>query len=110
MSVELYHYIVVSLNLSCVTGAADSPTDSNNKRKKFTVGDVFNQDDEEAGDAAKKRKLIPLDYEDTSEKKPSTAEEKRQHIKKLIERIPTAKDELFSYQLDWTMVDRVRIT
>ncbi|XP_064600108.1 RNA-binding protein 25-like isoform X2 [Liolophura sinensis] len=87
-------------------GASESPTDSNNKRKKFTVGDVFNQDDEEAGDAAKKRKLIPLDYEDTSEKKPSTAEEKRQHIKKLIERIPTAKDELFTYELDWTMVDR----
>ena len=39
--------------------------------------------------------------------KPPTAEEKRKSIKNLIERIPTGKDELFDYELDWVMVDSV---
>ena len=53
--------------------------------------------------------LIPLDYaEDKSaEKKPTTAEEKREKIKGLIESIPTAKDELFGFPLDWSIVDQV---
>lgn len=72
------------------------------------MGDVFNQDDEDSMDS-KKRKLIPLDYdEEKGDKKPSTAEEKRQRIKHLIESIPTAKDELFNYKLDWNIVDQVR--
>ena len=39
--------------------------------------------------------------------KPQTAEEKRKCIKTLIERIPTAKAELFTYPLEWRMVDAV---
>jgi len=35
-------------------------------------------------------------------------EEKRKHIKSLIEKIPTARPELFSYPLDWAMVDSVK--
>lgn len=84
---------------------------TNVKRKKLTVGDVFNQDDDEHAEG-KKRKLIPLDYDDdkgsgADEKRPTTAEEKRQRIKGLIESIPTAKDELFNYPLDWSIVDQV---
>ena len=79
------------------------------KRKKLTVGDVFNTDDDDSADGAKKRKLVPLDYDDEKiDKKPSTAEEKRAKIKTLIESIPTAKDELFAYSLDWSIVDQVR--
>lgn len=121
-----------------VTGASNSPSESNGsigpapppvplttaslgttivmgptnvKRKKLTVGDVFNQDDDEHAEG-KKRKLIPLDYDDdkgsgADEKRPTTAEEKRQRIKGLIESIPTAKDELFNYPLDWSIVDQV---
>lgn len=70
--------------------------------------------DEEEVTSAKKRKLIPLDYSEEeraaimpSPSKPTTAEEKRKCIKNLIERIPTAKEELFAYKLDWTMVDSV---
>jgi len=37
--------------------------------------------------------------------KPLTAEEKKKQIKQLIERIPTAKDELFAFDLIWDMVD-----
>jgi RNA-binding protein 25 len=72
------------------------------------VGDVFNQDDEDGSSGAKKRKLVPLDYDDDKDgKKGATAEEKRIKIKQLIESIPTAKEELFAYPLDWTIVDQV---
>lgn len=85
---------------------------ANAKRKKLTVGDVFNQDDDEQPSEGKRRKLIPLDYDDDKagvgeEKKPTTAEEKRQRIKGLIESIPTAKEELFNFPLDWSIVDQV---
>ena len=66
--------------------------------------------------------LVPLDYDDQDMStviagnttivlpiaKPQTAEEKRKCIKKLIEEIPTAKEELFKYPLQWKMVDEVR--
>lgn len=32
-------------------------------------------------------------------------EEKRKHIKSLIEKIPTEKNALFAYQLDWGAID-----
>ena len=106
-------------------GSADSPDQMAAKRKKLSLGDVFNQDDE-ATAASKKRKLVPLDYAGShvhmneplkaavaaaaavaAVKKPTTAEEKRKCIKNLIEKIPTGKNELFAYGLDWTMVDGV---
>lgn len=81
-----------------------------------SVFDKF--DDEEADEQPRKRKLVPLDYDDDkslgvdgaglSSIKGANTEEKRKHIKSLIEKIPTAKPELFSYPLDWTMVDTVR--
>ena len=86
------------------TSPTEGPPQSSAKRKKLTVGDVFNQDDEEGPDVGKKRKLVPLDYDDG---KGATAEEKRSKIKHLIESIPTAKDELFAYPLDWNIVDTV---
>ena len=91
------------------------------KRKKLTIDEVFNNDDEETAQA-KKRKLVPLDYTDEEKAAvpPSathlaalassvgpSAEEKRKSIKNLIERIPTAKDDLFAFSLDWSMVDAV---
>ena len=87
---------------------------ANAKRKKLTLGDVFNQDDDDELAESKKRKLVPLVYDEVKAavvpaKKPSTAEEKRQRIKELIESIPTAKSELFSYPLDWSIVDKVNM-
>lgn len=72
---------------------------------------VFNQDDDDSQEP-KKRKLIPLDYDDdkSSDKsgaqgKAATAEEKRQKIKQLIESIPTGKEELYAFVVDWDIVD-----
>ena len=94
-----------------VTGQSSPTEQTSGKRKKLTVGDVFNQDDEDSLDNNKKRKLVPLDYDednDSFDKKPtSTAEEKRAKIKTLIDNIPTAKDELFAFPLDWRIVDQV---
>src|SRR6218665_3883068 len=106
--------------MSCITirfvfstgPSADSPNGEPHKRKRLTVGDVFNTDEEEIA-SAKRRKLIPLEYSEEEKAsvlpavKPTSAEEKRKCIKNLIERIPTAKEELFAYKLDWTMVDSV---
>lgn len=82
---------------------------------------VFNKfDDEEIDEPQRKRKLVPLDYGDNDKslgldgaelsgsKNNVNTEEKRKHIKSLIEKIPTARPELFSYPLDWTMVDSVK--
>lgn len=84
------------------------------KRKKLTVGDVFNQDDDSgtSSDGPKKRKLVPIDYsleEKRAVEKPLSADEKKKHIKSLIEKIPTQKAELFSYPVDWSIVDSVSI-
>jgi len=82
---------------------------SEGKRKKLTVENVFNQDDDDNMEP-KKRKLIPLDYDEDKtspgDKKTATAEEKRQKIKQLIESIPTAKEELYAFTVDWDIVDQ----
>lgn len=116
-------------SLSCMfiwafssVGTSSSPCQlTAGKRKKLTaVESVFNKfDDEEIDEPQRKRKLVPLDYGDNDKslgldgaelsgsKNSTNTEEKRKHIKSLIEKIPTARPELFSYPLDWTMVDSV---
>ncbi|XP_001947291.1 RNA-binding protein 25 [Acyrthosiphon pisum] len=73
-------------------------------KKRMDVKDVFNNDDEELP-RPKKRKLVPLDYTDKKEEESKAVEEKKKSIRQLIERIPTDKDDLFSFHLDWTVVD-----
>lgn len=61
-----------------------------------------------------------LDYGEEKKKKSSeeapkagkeestkSQEEKRKHIKSLIDKIPTDKNALFGYQLDWAVIDNV---
>nr|CAI5851542.1 unnamed protein product [Callosobruchus analis] len=91
-----------------------SPT-RDSKRKKTDLREVFNPDEDDSSTNVKKRKLVPLDYnEDRKNKKDKedkkvdetkSQEEKRKHIKTLIEKIPTEKDALFAYQLDWSVID-----
>ena len=64
-------------------------------------------DEDDAAGAVPKRKLVKLDEEDGSKAESEEAEDKKRIIKSLIERIPTAKDELFAYSLDWSIVDQV---
>lgn len=95
-------------------GASSSPSQPNvAKRKKLPVDSVFNKfEDEDSDEVPRKRKLVPLDYGDddkSSAKNNVNTEEKRKHIKSLIEKIPTAKPELFAYPLDWSIVDTVSV-
>lgn len=85
------------------------------KRKKLDLREVFNPDEDDSNTQVKKRKLVPLDYsEDKKAKKDAekkteesikSQEEKKKHIKSLIEKIPTEKDALFAYDLDWSAID-----
>ncbi|XP_056401737.1 RNA-binding protein 25 isoform X1 [Hyla sarda] len=98
------------IGLSLKLGASSSPSQTNaSKRKKLPVDSVFNKfEDEDSDEVPRKRKLVPLDYGDedkASAKNNVNTEEKRKHIKSLIEKIPTAKPELFAYPLDWSIVD-----
>jgi len=75
------------------------------KRKKLPVADIFNQEDDDDADKPKK-KLKPLPPPTTDSKKDNkSADEKRKHIKSLIEKIPTDKTDLFAYNIDWDLVD-----
>ena len=65
-------------------------------------------DDDDTVGAVPKRKLVKLDEEDVNTGD-DEAEDKKRIIKSLIERIPTAKDELFAYSLDWSVVDQVSV-
>ncbi|CAL8314380.1 unnamed protein product [Lota lota] len=103
------------IGLSLKLGGGGSPGQPHvGKRKRLPVDSVFNKfNEEEADERVPKRKLVPLDYDDDKSlgadalggKADDGSEEKRKHIKSLIEKIPTAKPELFSYPLDWSMVD-----
>jgi len=52
--------------------------------------------------------LFFSDYGDSKIKKEEKVlEDKKKHVKSLIDRIPTEKDALFAYEIDWSMVDNV---
>lgn len=53
----------------------------------------------------KKTKKDKENGEKKSEESLKSQEEKRKHIKSLIEKIPTEKNALFAYQLDWSAID-----
>merc|ERR1712038_2077809 len=73
------------------------------------VKDVFNQDDDETPSHVNKRnrKGVPSPTKKVSSKDATrmSSEEKRKHIKSLIDKIPTDKTALFQYPIDWDLVD-----
>lgn len=78
------------------------------KRKKLPVADIFNQEEEEESDKPRMKKLKPLPPAAAKEEKKEvtkSADDKRKHIKSLIEKIPTDKGALFAYSVDWDLVD-----
>lgn len=105
---------------------------ANAKKKRLEVKDVFSIDEEsEEAAGPKKRKLVPLDYDDkgqpqekglllnngsaeaaaavqkrTSEEIAKSQEERRKHIKSIIDKIPTEKADLFAFQLEWSEIDQ----
>ena len=68
------------------------------------VADIFNADDDDEDKPKKKMKPLPPPTK-VDEKKEKSADDKRKHIKSLIEKIPTDKAALFAYTVDWDLVD-----
>jgi len=84
---------------------ATATSQANRKKLESVFGD---NDEDNTETTNSKRKLVPLDYEEDSESSAAqSAEDKKRNIKLLIERIPTAKEELFAYNLEWSIVDQV---
>jgi len=103
-----------------VLSKAEPKTSTLGKRRKLEVSSVFNQDEEEdeKEEQARKKKLtMPTDDDKVPTPEPAkskestpappvqSAEDKRKSIKQLIDRIPTQKDDLFEYALDWSVLD-----
>lgn len=54
------------------------------------------QDDEDQTSSNKRAKLAQLTQ---------SADERKKQVKRLVESIPTDRDELFNYNIDWTQLD-----
>jgi RNA-binding protein 25 len=65
----------------------------------------FNEEEEEDTTHIIKKKLKPFEITREERILAMTPEERKKMIRELIERIPTTKDELFAFTLDWTFVD-----
>lgn len=57
----------------------------------------------------KKKKGTEETSKVAKEESTKSQEEKRKHIKSLIDKIPTDKNALFGYQLDWAVIDNVSL-
>lgn len=90
------------------------------KKLKPSVQEVFNTVDEEESESFSKRRRLPLFDDNTDSNQSSqsnqaksnsmSAEEKRKKIKALIDSIPTSKEDLFKYTIDWSIVDSVSLS
>lgn len=96
---------------------------SDAKRKRLIVSDVFNTNEEDEASVQNEKKRRPppnalLEDSNTDSNlsggssKPASSsqlsqEEKRRQIKNLIDKIPTSKEELFNYSIEWDHLDNV---
>ncbi|MCP9264697.1 DNA primase large subunit [Dirofilaria immitis] len=64
----------------------------------------FEENDEDA--AFQKKKLKPFEITEEDRIQAMTSEERKQMIKDLIDRIPTAKNDLFAFPINWNYVDK----
>ncbi|VDN43424.1 unnamed protein product [Gongylonema pulchrum] len=67
----------------------------------------FEENDEDI--AFRKKKLKPFEITDEDRIQAMTPEERKQMIKDLIDRIPTVKDELFAFPINWNYVDKLLV-
>lgn len=74
----------------------------NTKNKFIAPKNQLFADEEEDQTTVKKAKLSASALLESK----SQAEEKRKAVKKLVESIPTDKDELFAYPIDWSQLDQ----
>lgn len=89
------------------------------KKKSLSMQEVFNEnEDEEKSQATKKRKLpvfiddntdsnqsLTSNNKNSNDSKSLSTDDKRKQIKAVIDSIPTTKEELFKYEIEWDFVD-----
>ncbi|KHN76938.1 RNA-binding protein 25 [Toxocara canis] len=78
--------------------------------KSSKLSGVFGfEDNEDDMSYRKGKKLKPFEITEEDRIQAMTPEERKQMIKDLIERIPTAKDELFAFPIHWNYVDKTLV-
>ena len=73
---------------------------------------MFNPDEDEGLGSKPKIKLVPLEYTEEEQQAVGRTnkipkEEKNKMVQNLVNTIPTAKEELFAYELKWETIDKV---
>ena len=73
------------------------------KKSIQPVNQLFAADDDDARltEAQQKRAKLEMDRKQNA----ANAEERKRQVKKLVESIPTDRDELFAYAVDWEQLD-----
>jgi RNA-binding protein 25 len=73
------------------------------KKSIQPVNQLFAADDDDARltEAQQKRAKLELERKQNA----ANAEERKRQVKKLVESIPTDRDELFAYAVDWEQLD-----
>uniref|UniRef100_A0A1I7YD68 PWI domain-containing protein n=1 Tax=Steinernema glaseri TaxID=37863 RepID=A0A1I7YD68_9BILA len=93
------------------TAAATSIVSSSTVKKpnvSARLNGVFGVDDDEDDQIVgmmKKKPLKPFEITQEDRMQAMTAEERKKMIRDLIERIPTQKEDLFAYPIQWSFVD-----
>jgi RNA-binding protein 25 len=104
-----------------VTPLSDGPSSNQAAKKvKTSLQEVFNTADDDDSETFAKRRRLPLFDNNTDSNHSSqsnaaksnslSAEDKRKQIKALIDSIPTSKEQLFKYVIDWSIVDTVSLS
>jgi len=78
-------------------------------RLNGVFGDDVDELDEFAYMKNARKKLKPFEITIEDRMQAMTPEERKQTIKDLIEKIPTTKDELFDFAINWDFVDEVLV-
>uniref|UniRef100_A0A915BZI4 RNA-binding protein 25 n=3 Tax=Parascaris TaxID=6254 RepID=A0A915BZI4_PARUN len=87
-----------------------SAQEGNSAAKSSKLNGIFGFEDNDEDTAYRKgKKLKPFEITEEDRIQAMTPEERKQMIKDLIERIPTAKDELFAFPIHWNYVDKTLV-
>ncbi|CAI4222860.1 unnamed protein product [Auanema sp. JU1783] len=91
---------------------ASSPVAIQPPKRDLTqrLNGVFGVDDEDDdANIYKRKRLKPFEITQEDRMASLTDEEKKKMVRDLISRIPTGRDDLFAFNIDWTFVDKTTI-